>query len=384
MSDNGRSDGITRGLVLTGGGARGAYQVGVLKGLAEILPKDLKTPFPVITGTSAGAINAAVLASHGDNFQRGVERLVKVWGEFETSQIYRSDWATALRSGLRWFTSLAFRRLSAANPKSLLDNSPLRELLLRKVRFEGIDEAVEAGHLLGVGITVSGYTSARSITVCQARKANFTSWERRRRIGVLADINVDHLMASSAMPFIFPAVVLNREYCGDGVMRESAPLSPAIHLGANRLFVIGVRNEEMTEFPPPGMKAEYPTFSHIMGYMLDTLFMDSLYTDLERLKRINQVLDHLNADEHDDYKILRHVDCDVIVPSCDLREIAKRHADAFPTPIKLLLSGMGTIDYGSQQLMSYLLFESAYTKALIEIGYRDTLARKQEFLGYLL
>lgn len=381
-SENAREH--TAGLVLTGGGARAAYQVGVLKALAETLPAGSRNPFPVITGTSAGSINAAVLASHADDFRRGVRRLVEVWSNLQTHMIYRDDWRCVAGMGLQWLLSLTFGGLGPHNPRSLLDNTPLRETLLRHVAFDRIDQCVEAGDLQAVGITVSGYTSARSLTFYQGTRERFSPWERSRRVGLASSIEADHLMASAAMPFIFPAIQLGREYCGDGVIRQSAPLSPAIHLGADRLLVLGVRNEDPNELPAPGEPVEYPSFGRIAGYMLDTLFMDSLHLDMERLQRINETVSHVSSRAERRDIGLQHIDCEMVVPSQDVRELARDHAGEFPRTVRMLLKGVGAFNTGGLQLMSYLLFEPGYLRALIDLGYRDAQDQVERIRAYIL
>lgn len=385
MQGENEKRGSTPGLVLTGGGARAAFQVGVLKALAEHMPAHVKNPFPVITGTSAGSINAAVLASHADDFQQGVERLVEVWSSLHTGMIYRHDWRTVAVTGLKWLLSLTFGGLGRHNPRSLLDNAPLRETLLNRVEFGNIGRCLDEGDLQAVGVTVSGYTSARSITFYQCVEGAYEPWVRSRREGHYAeDIGVDHLMASAAMPFIFPPIRIGQEYCGDGVIRQSAPLSPPIHLGADRLLVLGVRNEDPNELPAPGQPVEYPSFGQIAGYMLDTLFMDSLYADLERLQRINQTVGHVRDRETRADIGLRHVDCEVVVPTEDIRDLAQAHAGEFPRTVRMLLSGVGALNTGGRQLMSYLLFEPGYLQALIDLGYRDGRAQCERICDYVL
>ena len=193
----------TIGLVLPGGGARAAYQVGVLKAIGEILPHGAASPFRVITGTSAGAINAAVIASHATHFQLGVRRLNQVWSNFSTDQVFRSDWGTVARTSLHWLMAFVFGGLRSRNPDSLLDNEPLRELLTGAVRFDRIADAIAAGALDAVGITASGYSSARAVTFFQGSQ-RMRPWLRPRREGRRERLTVKHLMASTAIPFMFP------------------------------------------------------------------------------------------------------------------------------------------------------------------------------------
>jgi NTE family protein len=372
-----------KALVLPGAGARGAYQVGVLKAVASLLPKNAPNPFSVISGTSAGAINAAVLAGRAANFEQAVSDMEQVWGNFKASQVYKTDNWTMLKSSLHWLAALAFGGLGVGNPRSLLDNTPLRDVLKRDVRFEGIAAAIEQGHLDAVAITASGYTAARSVTFFQGRP-ELKPWARVRRIGRPTRLDIDHLMASAAVPFVFAPVKIGGEYFGDGSMRHRAPLSSAVHLGANRLLVIGVRDERPDPEPPAGEMPAAPTFAHLGGYMLDTLFMDGLYTDLERLARINRILEQLGS-----HKLtgslgeLRPVHSLVIVPKQDIRSVAARYAHELPRGVRLLLRGLGASSESGMQLVSYLLFESGFTRELIEMGYRDALEMEDALRTFL-
>jgi NTE family protein len=371
------------GLVLPGGGARAAYQAGVLKAVAEIVPPGSPNPFPVISGTSAGAINAALLASNALRFQEGVRRLTGVWESLHVSRVFRSDPLTIVRHGLHWLLALIYGGLGAGNPRSLLDNKPLRSLLEQHIRFAHIQQAIDAGALDALAVTASGYTSARSVCFYQGHD-RIMEWTRTRRDGVRTDIRLDHVMASVALPMIFPAIKLGREYFGDGSMRQAAPLSAAIHTGAQRLFVIAVRNEAANPLPLEDVPVRYPSFGEIGGYMLDTLFMDSLYVDLERLQRINRTYGHFpDGDRGPGTPNLRVVETLLVAPSEDIRAIARRHRDEFPRAVRLLLRGVGAGARSGEQLMSYLLFESGYCRELIALGYRDGLARKDEIEAFL-
>ncbi len=369
--------------MLPGAGARGAYQVGVLKAIARLLPERAPNPFSVICGTSAGAINAAVLAGRAANFERAVADMEEVWGNFSADQVYRADDWTMLKTSTHWLTAAMFGGLGVRNPSALLDNAPLRELLERNVRFDGIARAIEQGHLDAIAVTASAYATARSVTFFQGRP-ELASWTRVRRIGRATPLTLDHLMASAAVPFVFPPVKIGGEFYGDGSMRHRAPLSPAIHLGADRMLIVGVRDERPDAEPPSGYEPEPPTFAHLGGYMLDTLFMDGLYTDLERLSRTNRILEQLDGRKlSGNMAALRPLHSVVIVPQQDLRSVAARYVRELPRGVRLLLRGLGASSNSGMQLVSYLLFESGFTRELIDMGFRDAMAMEDELRAFL-
>jgi len=376
-------EGKHKALVLPGAGARGAYQVGVLKAVASLLPSGAPNPFAIIAGTSAGAINAAVLAGRAANFERGVSEMEQVWANFHANQVYRTDGWSMLKSSLRWLAAIVFGGLGVRNPHSLLDNSPLRELLERNVRFAGITRAIDQGQLDAIAVTASAYTTARSVTFFQGRP-EFEPWVRVRRIGRPTRLDVEHLMASAAVPFVFPPVRIGGEFYGDGSMRHRAPLSPALHLGADRLLVIGVRDEQPDPEPAVDVAAVEPTLAHLAGYMLDTLFMDGLYTDLERISRTNRIVEQLGPGRlTGQLAELRPVQTLVIVPKEDVRDVAAHYAHELPRPVRLLLRGLGANRRSGLQLVSYLLFESGFTRALIDMGYRDALEMEDALRAFL-
>jgi NTE family protein len=371
------------GLIMTGGGARAAYQVGVLRALSELLPPHVRSPFSIICGTSAGAINAAVLAADAGNFRRAVRRLMTVWKNFHVHHVYRADPVGAARNSLRWIFTVLTGGAFARRPVSLLDNSPLVDLVKRDLDFSAIERCIERGDLDAFSVTCSGYTSGQSVTFFQGRP-ELQSWKRARRIGIATPITLEHVIASSALPFIFPPMHINREYFGDGSMRQIAPVSPALHLGANRLLVIGV-GRQLQERPLERAKNDsHPSLAQIAGHALNSIFLDSLESDLERMQRINRTIEIIPAEvlERTAYP-LQHVDFRLLSPSVELERIAIHHAHELPATIRILLSTVGAMRQSGSNLLSYLLFEKSYCRALIQLGYQDTMARKDDLLTFL-
>ncbi|MCR4346626.1 MAG: patatin-like phospholipase family protein [Sulfuricaulis sp.] len=370
------------GLVLAGGGARAAYQVGVLKAIAEMLPRDTPNPFPILCGSSAGAINATTLAIYATRFHEGVRRLTYVWRNFTVHQVFRADAFGVLGNGLRWLAAMMLGGLGRQNPHALLDRAPLRSLLKQTMPCKKIQESIDAGALHALSVTASGYGSGQSVTFYQG-VSSLTTWRRARRVGSAANITIDHLMASSAIPLVFSAEKINREYFGDGSMRQIAPISPALHLGADRVLVVGVRSEA----PPRAARAEtddYPSLAQIAGHVLNSIFLDSLEADLERLQRINKTISLISAEQMREGGLtLRKVDVLVIAPSEDLEKIAARHAHHLPRAIRFLLRGLGAFNRHGSNLVSYLLFEKPFCRELIDLGYKDAMHRKEEILRFL-
>lgn len=368
-------------LILTGGGARAAYQVGVLKAIREMLPEPNKNPFPILCGTSAGAINAATLAVWAEDFGVGVDQLWDVWRNFTAGQVYRADPMGVGASGARWLKRLAFGWIEQKAPRSLLDNSPLRQLLEDGLEFERIGRAIKNGALHSVSITCSGYTTGQSVSFYQGR-SDIEPWRRSQRVGSSVELCLDHLMASSAIPFIFPAVHINREWFGDGSMRQVAPVSPAIHLGADKILIIGAAHPSDENDRPVG--GEYPSLAQIAGHTLSSIFLDSMSVDMERMTRINRTVALIPEEARNSHGMnLRAIDVMIIEPSQRLDSLAAKHAKSLPISIRTMLRGIGAMNSSGGALTSYLLFERSYTQALIQMGYNDTMPRREELLKFL-
>ncbi|MDO5624912.1 MAG: patatin-like phospholipase family protein [Pseudomonadota bacterium] len=391
-------------LVLTGGGARAAYQVGVLQALAALRRRAGQgrgpSPFGIIAGTSAGALNAAALACGADRFDAAVTRLARTWRGIHSAHVYRADALDAARAGARWLSLIslgwALARWGALQPRALLDNAPLRALLKAQVPLHRLAAMREAGHLRALAIAASGYTNGEHVTFCDTTHALPAIAHAQRR-EVRAAIGVEHLMASSAIPFVFPAAAIDTAgaggYYGDGSMRQTAPLAPAIRLGARRILAVGAgRAHEPPDVPPdsatPGALPAYPSLALIAGHALSSIFLDSLLDDAARLERINRTLALVPPGQHADAP-QRHVALLLITPSQRLDSLAARHTAELPRAMRALLAALGASsdqrDARSAALASYLLFEPGYTHALMRLGRADTLARQHEvcrFFGW--
>ena len=365
-------------LVLAGGGARAAYQVGVLGAIADWLPAGAPCPFEVMVGTSAGALNASAIAARASNLRDGVAMLERVWSGFEVGHVVRTDPWTVFRAGLKWLVSVASGGWLARPPRSLLDTSPLRRLLLESMPLDGIRASVDAGHLRALAVATTSYATGRAVAFFDGAPG-VDEWSRVRRAGVRRSIDVEVLMASAAIPFIFPAAQVDGEWYGDGAMRQLAPLSPAVHLGANRILVVGTRADAAPSAAASG-RDRPPSPGDLLGFVLDSLFTDGLSIDLERLRQINAILQLSATVALPDR---RPIEALVIQPSDDPTAIARRHLHAMPRSLRTLLRTMGALEARGGVLASYLLFESTYTTELMRLGRADAEARRADIETFL-
>ena len=370
------------GLVLTGGGARAAYQVGALRALAELFGNG-PLPFPVVCGVSAGAINGSSLAAEADDFPRAAKHLTDTWLSLTPEHVYRTDALSLVSIGSGWFRGLtAGGTQPPRRYNHLLDTSPLRELLGREIPFEAIRENVARGLVRGVAISATNYETGTSVTFFDGAP-EMKPWARSRRMGVRTPITLDQVMASAAIPIFFPPVQLGGSWFGDGGVRLTAPMSPALHLGADRVLVIGIRHprtaEETVVINEAAQRDDLP-LSQILGVLMNAVFLDSLEPDIERVERVTEMLDTIQrpADSH-----LRPVHILLLQPSQDLAALASDQVMRFPRTLRFLLKGLGVSQKGGADLLSYLAFEQQYIERLVTLGYDDTRARFEEIRGFM-
>ncbi len=374
---------MTTALVLSGGGARAAYQVGVLKALGQILPHTSHNPFPIICGTSAGAINALAIAGRPGPFRLRARKLEAIWRNMHAEHIYRTDAWGVLKNTLRLGLSFMHSGYGIGRSVALLDNAPLQHLLSNYIRFRHIDEAILSGELMAVSTTAMDYDTGKSVSFFQG---NHDCWTRSRRHSIRTGLNVDHLMASSAIPLIFPARAIDTRYYGDGAMRQLKPLSPALHLGADRIFVIGV-SDNPSHHQATAAAKHSPSVAQMVGHLLNSAFIDSVESDLETLMAINKLVVSQSNDESDESSEsaspLKYIEHLCISPSTPIDEIAQEFFHELPRSVKLFLRAIGaTKKGGGSSAASYLLFEPGFCRQLIKLGYEDAMTQEDNIRAF--
>jgi len=375
MSDSNQNPKIA--LLLTGGGARAAYQVGVLKAIAQQYPRNSKSPFQIICGTSAGAINGTAVACYASCFHLGVRKLEWIWKNFHTHHVYYSDYFRTTYHLLRGFFSAFQADYANHKPVSLFDNKPLKLLLNELLDLKRLDRNIMGGYLDSVSVTASCYNSGDSITFFQSKDA--AEWQRSRRCGQRTLLGIHHLMASAAIPMVMPSVRINQHYYGDGSVNQLAPLSAPIHLGADKILIIGLeqprRREHLQQMP------HHPNVSTIAGHLLDSIFSDTLTADLERMVRVNKTIQTLQ--QHQIKTELKPVQSLLINPSTNFNQLASENYLALPMAVRSLLRCIGIKQHSDSSLASYLLFEKSFTKRLIELGYDDAMQQIDQIMAFL-
>lgn len=367
-------------LVLSGGGARGAYQAGVIVALCELSRKNPSLqPFRVVTGISAGSINAAFVAGNVDEPEGMGEKLAKLWSSIHSDQVYRVSPFHLGKLGARLVKQLTFGTLSGNTPfRAFLDTTPLQEFLGKNYRDHKIKENLEKGFLDALAITATNYSGPVTTTFVQAA-GKIDHWERVRRFSVEAEITVQHIMASAAIPILFPPIQIDGMFYGDGGLRNTTPLSPSIRLGSDRLIVVGVRRQISQKESLISQKVE-PSLAKILSVVINGLLMDNIDVDLERMSRVNQTLVKSNKGPDGALRPVRHL---WICPSKDLGEMAKGFAGSLPKTIRYLMGGLGNIN-DAADLVSYILFEPGYCRGLVELGYEDAMKQKDSIEEILL
>ncbi len=376
-------------VVLQGGGARTAYQAGVLAGVADIVQRagwpEARNPFPVICGTSAGAMNATFYACGAEDWRITLEQLPALWLQLRAQDVFDTRATGLARAGLRWLALMVSGWAVRQRPRSLLDNTPLAQTLRNHLALGRIESAVRNGHLHALAVTASSYNSGRHLTFFQG-VANLRPWRRPRICGVRQPIGFEHLLASSALPFVFPAVRLrvdgHNEFCGDGAMRQLAPLAPAIHLGARCALAIGVGEPHGAAAWMASGGADYPSIAQIAGHVLSTVFFDTLAADVQLAQHINAGVRNLPPATRASHP-LREFPVLLVTPSASINELAARHWQRMPGSIRRLLGALGASEQAGAALASYLLFEPTFARALVDLGLHDAYARADHIARFV-
>lgn len=374
---------MTPALVLSGGGARAAYQAGVLLAVTEIVPHSSGNLFPIICGTSAGAINAAALACGADNFRQSTEQLAQLWRQLTVDQVIRTEWSDILGGFGRIAGSFFNQGVGKGRPLSLLDNAPLRNLLHKHIHFDRLAQCIDSGQLRAVSATAMAYSSGESISFFQGHPS-IGAWRRYHRVGTPTRLTVEHLLASSALPGIFPTIKLGRDYYGDGAVRQLSPLGTAMHLGADKIFVVGVSNNRNPDhWGKHSVVRHSPSLGQVLGHLLNSAFLDSLDSDLEHLDHVNDLLNAMPEEHRKAMVGLKNIEALVISPTKPVDKIAGRCVRYLPSSLRFLMRSTGsTAKGGGATMASYLMFNERFCNELIELGYQDAMWDRDNILRF--
>lgn len=372
------------GLVLSGGGARGAYQAGVLSAIAEICRGEgIDNPFQTYTGLSSGAINLSFLAANPLGFIDGCREIRELWSKIETNQVFLSDVLSLSHIGLSWISELSLGGIKPHTPGlALLDTSPLRDYIEKQCDFNQIQKNIEKGFFDALAISAMSYEDTSTITFVES-KENIKHWTRARRRSFSTKIGAEHVLASAAIPLLFPPVKVGESYYGDGCIRNQSPCGPAIYMGADRLIAIGVRKRQDLCFAPPKTKhhLQAPSVARMANVLLHAVMMDGMEIDIERIERINLGLQKIPEADRKAIGV-RPIDCLWISPSREMSEIALKKADQLPRMIRYLIRGLGKMEEAGE-LVSFLLFDPSYSLQLLDLGYQDGLNERDKILQIL-
>lgn len=370
-----------RGLVLSGGGARGAYQVGVLNAIATIAEEmNVKYPFQIYTGISAGAINASYLASGAHDFSETAKNLSDMWSQLEAKNIFYTDALNMGKIGLGWLEELSFGALTGNSPgRSLLNTAPLRELIQKNLQFENIDRNIRDGILHAVAISATSYKDSHGLCFVQGRP-EMQSWKKARHQSHKTILAPEHIMASSAIPLLFPPIQIGEQYFGDGCIRNQSPCGPAIYLGSDKIFVIGVRNQE-SDLADISIASDTkaPSVAKVLNTLLNAVMLDGVDLDLEKLGSINRFIKLVPEEQRVGFK---QIDFSYVSPSVDIGKLAAQRSSRLPRIIRYLLRGLGNVDDASE-IISYLLFDPGFLSQLIEIGFTDGMQNREQIMNFL-
>lgn len=378
-----RSYKLDKGLVLSGGGARGAYQVGVLSAVADIAQSlGIREAFDIYSGVSAGAINATFLAAGADDFGRACKSLVDLWSHLTSDHVFKSDVGSLGKIGFNWMKSVSIGSMTGSAPGlALLDTEPLKNLIADRLHFAKIQNNLDQKVFKALAITAMDYQSSTGVTFVQGAQG-LRTWKKGRRQSESAQITADHVLASSAIPLLFPPVAVGPRFFGDGCIRNTTPCSPSIYLGARKLMVIGVRQQGTSAYDERILQShKSPSVAGVLNVLLNAVLLDGIELDLERLQRVNALMDLVPQGLHDTLPYQK-VEVLSIAPSADIGEIAAQKHHKLPPVIRYLLKGLGRIEEASE-IVSYLLFDPSFCTQLIEIGYEDGMKQKEDIQRFL-